>query len=208
MLQVSILFIMSNQIIKEVLEYIDIYLIDQILKERYNQNDVILDAGCGSGRNLKWFYNNQFTFYGVDNDSERLEIAKELYLLKRENFLQANIEKLPFEAEMFHHIICNAVLHFTKNTAHFELMFAELIRVLKPKATLFIRMTSDIGIEKLVEPISNGIYKLPDETERFLLTRTLIKKMVKTHRLSFLEPIKTVNVEDKRCMTTLILLKM
>ena len=38
----------------------DIYLIDQILKERYTPKDIILDAGCGSGRNLKWFYDNGF----------------------------------------------------------------------------------------------------------------------------------------------------
>ncbi|WP_456441810.1 class I SAM-dependent methyltransferase [Psychroserpens sp.] len=198
---------MSNQTIKEVLEHIDIYLIDQILKERYNQDDVILDAGCGSGRNLKWFYDNEYTFYGVDNDSERLKIAKENYSRKKEKLILDKIENLSFESEMFHHIICNAVLHFAKNTTHFELMFTELVRVLKPKGTLFIRMTSDIGIEKLIQPISDGIYNLPDETERFLLTRALVNKMVETHKLSFLEPIKTVNVNDKRCMTTLILLK-
>ena len=186
----------------------DIYLIDQILKERYTQKDIILDAGCGSGRNLKWFYDNGFTFYGVDNDKNRLDIAKELYPLKKESFSFAKVEENPFDSEMFHHIICNAVLHFAKNTTHFELMLAELVRVLKPKGSLFIRMTSDIGIEKLVQHLSDGIYKLPDKTERFLVTRTLIDKMIKTHKLSFLEPIKTVNVHDKRCMTTLVLKKL
>ena len=194
--------------LKNTFKNIDIYLIDQILKERYATEDIILDAGCGSGRNLNWFYNNEFTFYGIDTNKERLAIAKSIYPLKKENFLLAKVEELPFESEMFHHIICNAVLHFAKNTTHFELMFAALVRVLKPKGSLFIRMTSDIGIEKLVQHMSDGIYKLPDKTERFLVTRTLIAKMIKTHKLSFLEPIKTVNVDDKRCMTTLVLKKL
>ena len=85
-------------------------------------------------------------------------------------------------------------------------MFAELIRVLKPNGTLFVRMTSNIGIEKLIEPIKGGVYYLPDETERFLLTRELINNIVKAHKLSFLEPIKTV-IQDKRAMTTLVLIK-
>ncbi len=199
---------MSNQKIKEVLGHIDIYLIDQILKERYNEDDVILDAGCGSGRNLKWFYDNKYTFYGVDSDSERLKIAKGLYPLRKEKFSLGDIENLSFESEMFHHIICNAVLHFAKNTAHFELMFTELVRILKPKGTLFIRMTSEIGIEKYIKPISNGVYALPDSTERFLLTRKLLKEQMNIHKLSFLEPLKTVVVDDARAMSTLVLVKM
>ena len=194
--------------LKNTIGHTDIYLIDQILKERYKPKDIILDAGCGSGRNLKWFYDNGFSFYGVDNDSEKLKIAQKLYPLKKEKFLLARVESIPFEAETFHHIICNAVLHFAKNNTHFELMFAALVRVLKPKGSLFIRMTSDIGIEKWVQHLSDGIYKLPDKTERFLVTKALIDKMITTHKLSFLEPIKTVNVDDKRCMTTLVLKKL
>ena len=186
---------------------IDIYLLDQIIKGRYNKSDKILDAGCGSGRNLKWFYENSYTFFGVDNDAERLNVAKGLYPNKKENFSVSNVENLPFTSESFQHIICNAVLHFAKNTAHFEDMFSELVRVLKPKGTLFIRMTSDIGIEKFVKMTPTGVAKLPDLSERFLLTHALLENIMATNNLSFLVPLKTVNVNDLRAMTTLVLLK-
>jgi ubiquinone/menaquinone biosynthesis C-methylase UbiE len=195
---------MSYPTIIETFTHIDIYLIDQILKERYQPDELILDAGCGSGRNLRWFYDNSFTCYGVDSDPERIEIAKQSYPLQANNISIALVEELPFAAATFHHIICSAVLHFARSTSHFESMFAELVRVLKPNGSLFIRMTTDIGIEKLIQPISNGIYKLPDETERFLITRALIDRMRTTHHLSLLEPVKTVNVHDLRCMTTLV----
>ena len=199
---------MSNQTnITEALEHVDIYLIDQILKGRYSPKALILDAGCGSGRNLKWFYNNSYSFYAVDQDAERLAIAKTQYPLKKEKFSISPIENLPFESEKFHHIICSAVLHFAKNTAHFETMFAELVRVLKPKGSLFIRMTSLIGIEKRVKSLSNGLYVLPDETTRFLLTREVLKKQMSIHKLTFLEPLKTVIVDDVRAMSTLVLSK-
>ena len=194
--------------LKKIIGNVDIYLIDQILKERYRLEDTILDAGCGSGRNLKWFYNNDINFYGVDVFKEQLKIAKEQYPLKKNNLLLNAIEELSFESEKFHHIICNAVLHFAESTTHFKIMFAELVRVLKPKGSLFIRMSSTIGFENFVRPISNGIYKLPDDNNYFLLTRELLTELMKTHNLSFLEPLKTVIVNDTRTMSTLVLAKM
>jgi len=76
---------------------------------------------------------------------------------------------------------------------------------LKPNSSLFIRMASKIGLEDKVTHLDQGVYRLPDATLRFLLTRTLLDKIVKKYYLSFLEPIKTVNVNDKSCMTTLVL---
>jgi len=195
----------SNSI--DSIQQTDIYIIDQILKGRYKPADTILDAGCGSSRNLKWFYDNGINFYAVDADSESLKTAKSLYPLKKDNITLSQVENLPFTSEQFDHIICSAVLHFAKDTPHFELMFAELVRVLKPNGSLFIRVAAAIGIEQLIEPISEGIYKLPDQTERFLVTRALIDSMVSKHNLAFLEPIKTTNVSDIRCMTTLVLQK-
>ncbi len=59
---------MTNEDLKNVLGNLDIYLLDQIVKGRYNQRDKILDAGCGTGRNMYWFYNNQFNIWAVDQD--------------------------------------------------------------------------------------------------------------------------------------------
>jgi hypothetical protein len=41
-----------NKLVKEIFGNIDIYLFDQILKERYATKDIILDAGCGKGSNI------------------------------------------------------------------------------------------------------------------------------------------------------------
>jgi ubiquinone/menaquinone biosynthesis C-methylase UbiE len=114
---------------------------------------------------------------------------------------------IPFKDGFFNHVISNAVLHFAKNTTHFEMMFAELVRVLKVNGSLFIRMTSNIGIENNIKETSHGVYTIPDGTTRFLITKELIHQLMKTHHLLFLEPLKTVNVNDKRCMTTLVLKK-
>lgn len=193
--------------LKNQIDQIDIYLLDQILKERYLQGENILDAGCGTGRNLKWFYNNNYSIYAIDTNAENITELKKKYPLQKEHYSTNSIEDIPFEKQFFHHIICIAVLHFAKNEKHLFSFFSELLRVLKTNGTLFIRFASDIGLEKRVKHIANGVYKLPDGTDRFLLNRILLEKILDKFNLKLLEPVKTVNVEDIRCMTTLMLQK-
>ena len=186
----------------------DIYLIDQIMKGRYQPGDAILDAGCGYGRNLFWFLKNGLDVYGVDQNAAAITSLRTnfpAHLGKK--FQQADLETLPFDDNFFDHIICSAVLHFAKNTTHFHEMVAESTRVLKPGGSLFIRMTSDIGIEDKPKPIADGVYQIPDGSTRFLLTRTLLAEIIQKNNLSFLEPFKTTNVDDLRCMSTLVLKK-
>lgn len=192
----------------DVLGSTDIYLIDQIMKGRYKSTDTILDAGCGSGRNLHWFVHYDIPVYGIDGNEATLHRAKNNYPSLEDNRLQqAPVEKLPFPDEYFNHVISSAVLHFAKDILHFNAMVAEMVRVLRPNGSLFIRMTSDIGIEDKVRLIADGVYDIPDGSRRFLLSRSLLTETMAKNKLSFLEPLKTVNVDDIRCMSTLVLRK-
>jgi len=198
---------MAVQKLQTTLGNIDIYLLDQILKERYHKTDKILDAGCGSGRNLHWFYNNEYNLYAVDKEIESIDYIRSVYPKWSKKMEVCDLEQLKFKNDYFDHIICSAVLHFAHDLTQFEAMFFELIRVLKPFGTLFIRMTSDIGIEDKITPINDGVYLLGDESYRFLLTREILSNLMKKHSLSFLEPLKSTNVHDLRSMTTLVLQK-
>ncbi|MFK7749435.1 MAG: class I SAM-dependent methyltransferase [Kordia sp.] len=198
---------MKQEMATKLLGNTDIYLIDQILKGRYQYNELILDAGCGSGRNLHYFHENEFTFYAIDSNVEHIKNLQEKYPKLAANFKVATLEENPFLAATFDHILCNAVLHFAKSEAHFKNMFSELVRVLKKGGSLFIRMTSDIGMERRPTLLQDGVYFLPDESVRFLLTRTLLNEMLTKHELTLLEPIKSTNVSDLRSMTTLVLMK-
>ena len=199
--------IMKNSTVKDLINNTDIYLVDQMLKDRYHFPEIILDAGCGSGRNLHWFYKNEFPIYGIDQNETQIETLKRLYSNQANNFSVSKVEEFLFDNNFFNHIICIAVLHFAKNKEHFLTMFSELLRVLKPKGSLFIRVASDIGIEDKIIPVSEGVYKLPDGTTRFLLTKVLFSELQETHDFTLLEPLKTVNVNDLRCMTTIVLQK-
>lgn len=187
---------------------LDIYLLDQILKERFDKKDRILDAGCGSGRNMVWFAANGFMIEGCDRSSDALSHARTATGIDPFLFKQASLEGLPYPNESFNAIICSAVLHFADSEVHFKRMVSELIRVLKPEGILFIRMTSDFGLSRNYEGLGEGRYLLVDGSERFLLTKELLSEIKEEFHLSQIEPVKSTLVEELRSMTTLVLMKM
>ncbi|HZH97011.1 MAG TPA: class I SAM-dependent methyltransferase [Flavisolibacter sp.] len=190
------------------LGHTDIYLIDQIMKGTYDKSHLVLDAGCGGGRNLHWFIKNSVAIYGIDNSEEVIDDLKRLYKeLPAGRFQKASVEALPFADSFFDAAISSAVLHFATGEAHFFAMITEMLRVLKRNGTLFIRMATEIGIENKVRLIGNGIYHLPDGSARFLLTRLLLSKILSNYPVTLLEEFKTVNVNDVRCMSTILLKK-
>lgn len=186
------------------IEKVDIYIIDQILKDRYQQGQKILDAGCGKGRNLKWFYQNDFEVHGIDIDVDFLAFAKANYPKQSDHFITGTVDNLPYESNSFEHIICCAVLHFAKSEAHFTAMFSELIRVLQPGGMLLIRMASNIGLDGNAPIVQ---YKENGQKGTYYLTRERINQLIQEFNLTLLEPVKTTNVQDERAMTTLVLSK-
>lgn len=183
---------------------VDIYVIDQILKGRYSVGETILDAGCGSGRNLKWFYQNDFNISGIDADVQRIALAKEIYQKVSDNFIVGELDNLPYEDHSFDHILCCAVLHFAQSETHYNKMIAELFRVLKPLGTLLIRVASDIGLDDKKPFVQDSFSK---ETGEFYINRSLISKISEKYPLELIEPVKTTNVQDVRAMTTLVFQK-
>lgn len=185
----------------------DIYLIDQILKGRFKSGQRVLDAGCGWGRNLKWFIKNNLEVYGVDFDPQKIIGIKSEYPHIKANFEVGNIENLIFEDAYFNHIICSAVLHFAVSSDQFKKMIVELVRVLQPRGSLFIRMASNFATNHPYQAIKNGIFQLRDGSERFLLDDELLKWVLNTQTVQMVEPLKTTNVSELRCMSTLVLEK-
>ncbi|WP_299286018.1 class I SAM-dependent methyltransferase [uncultured Mucilaginibacter sp.] len=186
---------------------IDIYLFDQLLKGRFDNVKKVLDAGCGSGRNLIYFLRNGFEVYGVDLDPEAIAAVQNLSRSLAPNnpltnFSIAAAEELPFEAGFFDLVICSAVLHFARNENHFDQMLRAIWRATKPGGYLFARLASDIGIETLVQGLGNGCYLLPDGSERFLVNEQLLLNYTNELNGLLFEPIKTTNVQGLRCMTT------
>lgn len=183
---------------------IDIYLLDQLFKSRIPPTYRILDAGSGSGRNIEYFLEQHYDVTAIDLNDSGIETLRNKYPDRQANFQTSTIEQF-LDDSGFDYIICNAVLHFADNHVHFDQMFQSLIDKLRPGGTLFIRTCSDIGIENKIKIIRPGVYDLPDGTERYLINREKIKELVEKFGLTYIEPVRSVNVADMRVMTTLVL---
>jgi len=193
--------------LKQNIEGVDIYVLDLILKGRYQPGNKILEAGCGNGRNLKWFYKNGFEIHGSDINSKRLDSCKTIYSEQKEHFIEAELKQMPYESNSFDHVICIAVLHFANDLNQYLKMFEELLRILKPQGSLLIRTATNIGIENQVQEMSNGVFNLPDGSTRFLLTTEILESLESDNRFEWIENVKTTIVKDKRAMTTLVIKK-
>ena len=185
----------------------DIYLIDQILKGRFNNTKTLLDVGCGTGRNLPYFLHGAFEVFGIDSDEKQINELIHNKQVKRANFKVAQAHNIPFNNVKFDLIICNAVLHFADNKEHFERMLQSMWNRLEQGGILFMRLASNIGIEPLIEPMGNGKYALPDGSIRYLVDQNELLKYTENMNATLVEKIKTTNVQDMRCMTTWILKK-
>jgi len=191
---------------------IDIYLFDQLLKGRITPPMSLLDAGCGEGRNLIYFLRHHFDVRAVDANPQSVEQVRLLASglapnLPSQNFLVADVADMPLPSEAFDLVISSAVLHFANDAKHFDEMVDEIWRVLKVEGMLFARLASSIGIEKLIEPTGSGRYLLPDGTERFLVNEEMLSAATDRLRARKIEPLKTTNVENLRCMTTWVVRK-
>lgn len=196
----------------EELNGVDIYLIDQILKGRFSPGRRILEAGCGAGRNLIWFMRTGFDVCGIDSSAGAVARVRELAALAaphlpRENFRVEPVEETTFAEASFDAVLSIAVLHFARNEEHFGRMVGEMWRVLRPGGVLFARLGSTIGIESLVTPLGNRRYEVPDGSTRFLVDLDLLLQTTAALGADLLEPVKTVNVQNLRCMTTWVLRK-
>jgi tellurite methyltransferase len=191
---------------------IDIYLFDQLLKGRITPPQSLLDAGCGDGRNLIYFLRHNFDVHAVDADPQSVEQVRQLASnlapdLPSQNLLVADVADMPLHSQMFDLVISSAVLHFANDEQHFDKMLDEMWRVLKAGGMLFARLASSIGIEKLVKPTGRGRYLLPDGTERFLVNEKMLSAATDRLKARKVEPLKTTNVENLRCMTTWVVQK-
>ena len=202
---------MAKLTLQEEFGQIDIYLFDQLLKGRIAKGMRVLDAGCGGGRNLVYLLREGYEVFAVDENAGSVEMVREMARqlapeLPVENFRVEPVEAISFEDASVDVAICNTVLHFARDDAHFEQMLMGVWRKLKPGGLFFARLGSTIGMEDRVVSLGGRRYRSPDGSERYLVDEALLMEW--TGRLGELaDPLKTTVVQGLRAMTTWVVRK-
>jgi SAM-dependent methyltransferase len=191
---------------------IDIYLFDQLLRGRIKLPMRVLDAGCGSGRNLVYLLRAGFPVFATDSDAGAVRAVQQLAAelapdLPSTNFRVETVERMTFPDALADAVISSAVLHFARDDEHLEAMIDSMWRVLRPGGLFFSRLASRIGIEDKVRPLGGRHFLLPDGTERYLVDEASL--LASTRRLGgrLLDPLKTTVVQNQRSMTTWVMQK-
>lgn len=191
---------------------IDIYLFDQLLRGRLLPGMRVLDAGCGSGRNLVYLLREGYEVFGADEDPDAIACVQELAArlapqLPAANFRVESLERMTFPHSFADVVLSSAVLHFARNDQQFDAMLHESWRVLKPGGVLFCRLASTIGMESRMRRLDGRRFLLPDGSERYLVDEAMLLRLTRDLGGELLDPLKTTVVQDQRCMTTWVVRK-
>lgn len=80
----------------------------KFVKTYLNPSDLILDIGCGSGRNACFLAENNLTVSGLDLSSRAVDFCQKRFSRQKlfGEFRQGSLQHIPFESNYFDAIIC------------------------------------------------------------------------------------------------------
>jgi tellurite methyltransferase len=174
----------------------DIYLIDQILKNRIFAGQSVCDVGCGAGRNVLPLLALGCEVSGFDAHPPALDRLQRALPpeVPPSRFVQGCLPEVPFVPQSFDVVVCNAVLHFAPNTHDFHAWADAVWSLLKPGGLFFARLSTQIAWPEGVEECFPYI-----ASERDLLEAEIRWSAIRV------DPLKTTRVENLRTMSTWVL---
>lgn len=151
----------------------DIY--PKVLKKiSFKKNEIVLDAGCGSGNLGK--YLDIKNLYGIDLSKEAIEkIDKTRY----KKIFVASLEKMPFPNNFFDTIISIQVIQYPEDP---EKIFKELVRVTKNKIVITSANFNWFKLKSIIYPPYRKKYLELISKERYI-SNTVFKKLAKEYDL-------------------------
>ena len=170
---------------------IDIYVFDQILRGNIAPGMRVLDAGCGSGRNVLYLLRVGYEVFACDSDAEAVRRVRQLSQsletgLPTENFQVGRLEQIPFPDQLADVVICHSVLHFARDEKQFRAMLSELWRVLNPGGMLFCRLGSRIGME--FPRLRENVFKIGTGAEWFLVDQKMLLDLTEEMGAVMIDP--------------------
>lgn len=137
------------------------------LDEQIPEGAHVLEVGCGTGQltNFLGMHWNRRVF-GADVCVNSLRLAKafrDRFGIRNAEFVQMNLFKPAFQAGTFDIVICNGVLHHTKDPLN---AFVSISRLVKPGGYIVIGLYNRIG--RLTTDLRRVLFRLSGNRLRWL----------------------------------------
>ncbi len=135
------------------------YVLKQILSKhlKVDDNDLILDYGCGTGKYCLFF--KPTNYLGVDIDEKNVKIAKKNF--KNYTFSQIKPDNLQFSNKKFDFILVVGVLHHISDNDLIPIL-ENFNRIIKPDGRIMviepILSTTSTRINKWMKFVDRGKY--------------------------------------------------
>lgn len=111
---------------------VDFYEIQKHVQELLPEHGYILDFGCGSGRDTKYFLSQKFKVDATDGSKEMCRIASDYTGIKVENMLFEELEA----TEKYDGIwACSSILHLPKD--ELKTVFGKMAKALKKDGFIY-----------------------------------------------------------------------
>ncbi|MFR2892600.1 class I SAM-dependent methyltransferase, partial [Peptoniphilus grossensis] len=131
---------------------------------------IVLDLGCGGGRNIEYFLTKADKVYGLDHSNTSVKMASEINKKAidtgRCKILVGDVKNLPFEDESIDIVTAFETIYFWDDI---EECFREIYRVLKKEGQFLIcnevSSKERRDVKKLLKMINFEIYKPNDLTK-------------------------------------------
>jgi len=117
----------------------------------------ILDAGCGTGRDSKYFASRGYDVYDLDASSGMLAECKETFGSSPRNLLLSDIKTLPFKESSLDGVWTNAAIVHLPHEFKRE-SFREFYRILKPNGALYVWVRNFLSPEQMLRLFTSQIF--------------------------------------------------
>ncbi len=127
-------------------EWCDDYL--NILAARVGKGGKILDIGCGSGEDSKFFADKGITMVGIDFSNKMIEEAKTRF--PKGKFLVMDMQNMDFPSSSFDGVVAkHSLLHLRKKDL--PTLLTKVNSLLKPGGWFLITLKEGIGEKEVTE---------------------------------------------------------
>lgn len=159
-------------------------LLKHYLKIVADKNIKILDAGCGTGKNMEFINSFGFQTYGIDLSEDAIYFCRKR---KLKNLKTGSITKLTYKSSYFDVIISTDVIGSLGKKLSYNAV-NEFFRVLKPEGLLIIQCAALEQLRSQHDDLANIRHRFTKKELIRLFDKSKWKVIKASYRIFFLFP--------------------